>query len=59
MTLEVQPLSANAPIESAQKLPWVKPLVWGVAVTVLLVTLSLYLQPSFLMTLATQVWACF
>jgi len=37
----------------------VKPLVWGVAVTVLLVTLSLYLQPSFLVTLATQVWACF
>jgi hypothetical protein len=59
MTLEVQPLSANAPTESAQQLPWVKPLVWGVAVTVLLVTLSLYLQPSFLVTLATQVWACF
>ena len=59
MTFEVQPLSADAPIESAQQLPWVKPLVWGVAVTVLLVTLSLYLQPSFLVTLATQVWACF
>ena len=59
MTLEVQPLSADTPTESAQQLPWVKLLIWGVAVTVLLVTLSLYLQPSFLVTLATQVWACF
>jgi len=59
MTLEVQPLSADATTESAQQLPWVRLLVWGVAVTVLLVTLSLYLQPSFLVTLATQVWACF
>ena len=59
MTLEVQPLSADAHTESAQQLPWVKLLIWGVAVTVLLVTLSLYLQPSFLVTLATQVWACF
>jgi hypothetical protein len=59
MTLEVQPLSADDTTESAQQLPWVRFLIWGIAVTVLLGTLSLYLQPSFLVTLATQVWACF
>jgi hypothetical protein len=59
MTLEVQPLSAHAPIDSTPKLPWVKLLIGGIAVTILLGTLSLYLQPSFLVTLASQVWACF
>ena len=59
MTLEVQPVSTDIQTEPAQQLPWVKLLVWGIAVTVLLGTLSLYLQPTFLVTLATQVWACF
>jgi len=38
---------------------WVKLLGLGVMATVLLGVLSLYLQPTFLVTLASQVWACF
>jgi hypothetical protein len=38
---------------------WVKILGFGVTATVLAGVLSLYLQPTFLVTLATQVWACF
>ena len=38
---------------------WVKLLGFGVLVTVMAGVLSLYLQPTFLVTLATQVWACF
>jgi len=38
---------------------WVKLLGLGVVATVLLGVLSLYLQPTFLVTLASQVWACF
>lgn len=38
---------------------WVKLLGWGFAVGVLVGVLTLYLQPTFLLTLATQVWACF
>lgn len=33
--------------------------LWGIAVTVLVGVLYMYLQPTFLVTLATQVWACF
>ena len=38
---------------------WMWLLGWGVASTVLIGVLSLYLQPTFLVTLASQVWACF
>lgn len=38
---------------------WAWLLGWGVAATVLIGVLSLYLQPTFLVTLASQVWACF
>ena len=41
------------------KSAWVKLLALGVTATVLAGVLSLYLQPTFLVTLATQVWACF
>jgi hypothetical protein len=38
---------------------WVKLLGLGVVAIVLVGVLSLYLHPTFLVTLATQVWACF
>jgi hypothetical protein len=38
---------------------WAWLLGWGVAATVLIGVLSLYLEPTFLVTLASQVWACF
>jgi hypothetical protein len=38
---------------------WACLLGWGVAATVLIGVLSLYLEPTFLVTLASQVWACF
>jgi hypothetical protein len=34
-------------------------LAWVVAIAVLLGVFALYLQPSFLFTLAQQVWSCF
>ena len=39
--------------------PTHRALAWGVAVAVLLGVFALYLQPSFLFTLAQQVWSCF
>jgi hypothetical protein len=52
----------TAPAENPSHLlqfVWVKLLVFGITATVLAGVLSLYLQPTFLVTLATQVWACF
>jgi hypothetical protein len=52
----------TAPAENPSHLlqfVWVKLLVFGVTATVLAGVLSLYLQPTFLVTLASQVWACF
>ncbi|MEI7496237.1 MAG: hypothetical protein WCK66_08190 [Betaproteobacteria bacterium] len=52
----------TAPTENPNPLPqfaWVKLLGFGLGAIVLVGVLSLYLQPAFLVTLATQVWACF
>jgi len=38
---------------------WLKLAALGVVATVLGFVTSLYLEPTFLVTLATQVWACF
>jgi hypothetical protein len=58
-----EPLADHtAPAENPSHLlqfVWVKLLVFGVTATVLAGVLSLYLQPTFLVTLASQVWACF
>lgn len=58
MTQELRPV----PTENHNLVPqfaWVKLLGFGVGALVLVGVLSLYLQPAFLVTLATQVWACF
>ena len=58
MTKELRPV----PTENHNLVPqfaWVKLLGFGVGAIVLVGVLSLYLQPAFLVTLATQVWACF
>jgi hypothetical protein len=39
--------------------PLLRSLIWLAAVTALLGVFALYLQPSFLFTLAQQVWSCF
>ena len=52
----------TAPTENPNLLPqfaWVKLLGFGLGAIVLVGVLSMYLQPAFLVTLATQVWACF
>ena len=58
MTEELQ----TAPTETPNLLPqfaWVKLLGFVLGAIVLVGVLSVYLQPAFLVTLATQVWACF
>ena len=58
MTEKLRPV----PTENHNLVPqfaWVKLLGFGVGALVLVGVLSLYLQPAFLVTLATQVWACF
>ena len=58
MTEELQ----TSPTETPNLLPqfaWVKLLGFVLGAIVLVGVLSLYLQPAFLVTLATQVWACF
>jgi hypothetical protein len=52
----------TAPTENPSPLlqfAWVKLLGFAFGAIVLVGVLSLYLQPTFLVTLATQVWACF
>jgi hypothetical protein len=54
-----QPTPSTATPTDPLGLGWVKLLSLVIAVTLLVGVLSLYLQPSFLVTLASQVWACF
>jgi hypothetical protein len=52
----------TAPTENPSHLlqfGWVRLTGFVVGTIVLIGVLSLYLQPTFLLTLATQVWACF
>ncbi|MBU6224079.1 MAG: hypothetical protein KGP13_04545 [Burkholderiales bacterium] len=58
MSDEPQSASTDNTTRSVQ-FGWAWLLGWGVAATVLIGVLSLYLQPTFLVTLASQVWACF
>jgi hypothetical protein len=58
MTEELHTAQTENP-SSLLQFAWVKLLSFVVGAIVLAGVLSLYLQPTFLVTLASQVWACF